>query len=194
MALISQNTLRCSKILSHLKRLFGKKQLPLSLNEEGVAKLVGEDKKAESENIINLPKGLDEKIKPAVEILNRHGFKTFESCQGGEGHAFFEPTVRFEGSEFDLIRAYEICELYKLPVFEVRRVYRKTPVYINDNTPSVRQIGETWDNPFNEIIFIKVVQSSYPIVEMDENADNFFDKKPIFTIEKEIISAYQLKK
>lgn len=48
MALISQNTLRCSKILSHLKRLFGKKQLPLSLNEEGVAKIVRQDKKAES--------------------------------------------------------------------------------------------------------------------------------------------------
>lgn len=91
---------------------------------------------------------------PAVEVLNNHGFKTFESCQGGEGHAFLEPTVRFEGTEFDLMRAYEICELYNLPVFQVRRIFRKTPVYVNDNTANVRQIGEAWESPFNEIIFL----------------------------------------
>ena len=104
----------------------------------------------------NLPSNIDPLIRPAVKILNEHGFKTFESCQGGEGHAFLEPTIRFEGSEFDLIRAYEICELHGLPVMEVRRVYRKTPIHIDDNTPSVRQIGETWDKPFDEIIFLPI--------------------------------------
>ena len=97
---------------------------------------------------------IDELILPAVEILNKHGFKTFASCQGGEGHCFFEPTVRFEGDEFELIRAYDICTIYGLMVSEVRRVFRKTPLYINDNTPNIRQIGETWDKPFNEITFV----------------------------------------
>jgi hypothetical protein len=104
--------------------------------------------------MVNLPHNIDEKILPAVKILNEHGFKTFESCEGGEGHLFHEPTVRFEGSEFDLIRAFEICQLHGLPVYEVKRVYRKTPVYINDNTSTVHQIGEAWETPFNEITFI----------------------------------------
>jgi len=97
-----------------------------------------------------LPLDIDELILPAVKILNEYGFKTFESCQGGQGHSFFEPTVRFEGSEFDLIRAYEICELCGLPVYQARRVFRKTPVYKKDNTP----IGDVWETPFNEIIFM----------------------------------------
>ena len=105
---------------------------------------------------MHYPTAIADLILPAVKILNEYGFKTFESCQGGEGHCFLEPTIRFEGSEFDLIRAYEICDLHRLPVCEVRRVYRKTPVHIEDNTPDVRQIGEAWDKPFNEITFLKL--------------------------------------
>lgn len=100
---------------------------------------------------------VDELIRPAVLILNKHGFKTFESCQGGEGHCYPQPTIRFEGSEFDLIRAYEVCEIYKLPVYEAKRVFRKVPLYINDNTPNVCLIGNTWDKPLNEITFLSVI-------------------------------------
>jgi len=96
--------------------------------------------------------GLDPEIRPAVEILNKHGFKTIESCQGGEGHCFSEPTVCFEGSEFDLIRAYEICEQYNLCLLEGHRVYRKTPFHDSDETT---EIGITWREPFNEIVFLK---------------------------------------
>lgn len=102
----------------------------------------------------NYPDNVDELIEPAVQVLNEHGFKTFESCQGGEGHAFFEPTVRFEGSEFDLIRAFEICVLHGLFPCEVRRCYRKVEQYINDNTPQCTGIGRAWDKPFNEITFL----------------------------------------
>ena len=99
--------------------------------------------------------GLDEGIKDAVRILRTHGFKTFESCQGGEGHCFFEPTIRFEGTEFDLIRAYTICELYNLPVYQVRRVFRKTSIYKDNNSINALPFGEEWDIPFNEITFLK---------------------------------------
>jgi hypothetical protein len=102
----------------------------------------------------SFPDTVDSLILPAVKILTDHGFKTFESCQGGEGHAFLEPTVRFEGDEFDLIRACEICRFYGLAVCEGRRIFRRTPIYRDDNTPNVRLIGETWDKPFNEITFI----------------------------------------
>jgi hypothetical protein len=94
---------------------------------------------------------VDEVIKPAVKILLEHGFNTFESCQGGEGHAFTEPTIRFTGTEFDLIIAYELCQHYKLNVDCVRRVYLKNPVY-NQN---LEVITENWIHPFNEIVFHK---------------------------------------
>lgn len=92
---------------------------------------------------------LDKGIKNAVLILRKYGFETFESCDGSFGHCFFEPTVRFFGTEFDLIRAYEICILNKLPVFEVKRVYRKVPIYDN----KLKEKGLSWDKPFNEITF-----------------------------------------
>jgi len=94
---------------------------------------------------------LDDIIRPAVKIMLEHGFYTFESCQGGEGHAFTEPTIRFEGTEFDLIIAYELCTHYKLNVSCVRRVYEKNPVY-NKN---LEEITENWTRPFNEIVFCK---------------------------------------
>ena len=94
--------------------------------------------------------GLDPLIKPAVKILMDHGFKTFESCQGGKGHAFYEPTVRFEGSEFDLVRAFEICRCYGLTPVAARRVYVRCTVYKND----IEDIGESWERPFNEITFL----------------------------------------
>jgi hypothetical protein len=105
-------------------------------------------------NKIELPSNIDPLILPVVQILNEHGFKTFESCQGGKGHCYPEPTVRFEGSEFDLIRAYEVCNLYKLQVYEAKRVYRKTPIYINEETPNISNIGEVWESPFNELTFL----------------------------------------
>lgn len=99
---------------------------------------------------------IDPKILPAVEVLNNHGFKTFESCEGGKGHCYPEPTIRFEGNEYDAMRAYEICQLYCFPVHEVKRVFRKTPLYNNDNTPDVHLMGEVWEQPFNEITFLAI--------------------------------------
>lgn len=101
-------------------------------------------------HIENMRDFIDKNIFPAVEILNKAGFETFESCQGGEGHCFPEATVRFWGNEFDLIRAFSVCELYKLNVFNGRRVYRKTPFYENQTS----LLGEVWDRPFNELTFL----------------------------------------
>lgn len=102
------------------------------------------------------PDNVDPLILPAVKILNEYGFKTFESCQGGEGHCFPEPTVRFEGSEFDLLRAYEVCEFFGLHVSDVRRIFRKIPmpVPIDDNNRNYVLLNQVWDKPFNEITFL----------------------------------------
>lgn len=109
--------------------------------------------------MVTLPHDIDKHILPVVEILNHYGFKTFESCQGGNDHCFDKPTIRFEGNELDLIRACEICELEGYIVEDARRVYRKTPVYRDDNTPLVKMIGKVWETPFNEITFLLATSS-----------------------------------
>ena len=38
-------------------------------------------------------RGLDPGIRFAVRVLHAAGFETCQSCQGGKGHAYFEPTV-----------------------------------------------------------------------------------------------------
>lgn len=94
---------------------------------------------------------IDEGIRPAVDILNENGFVTIESCEGTKGHGYPEPTVRFEGTEFDLIRAYEVCAAHKLCVLAVKRVYHKcTTIY---DKSGQNEIGMTWEPPINEITF-----------------------------------------
>lgn len=39
--------------------------------------------------------GLDPGIERAVNLLREARVETFESCEGGAGHAFPEPTIRF---------------------------------------------------------------------------------------------------
>jgi hypothetical protein len=40
---------------------------------------------------------LDPRIAPYVRVLQENGIETFDSCEGGPGHAMPEPTVRFHG-------------------------------------------------------------------------------------------------
>ena len=39
------------------------------------------------------PRDLDAGIRDTVVLLNREGFKTFTSCEGGRGHAFQHETI-----------------------------------------------------------------------------------------------------
>jgi hypothetical protein len=48
---------------------------------------------------------LDPGIRAAVETLCAAGVETFESCEGGHGHAYPEPTVRFHGQSAEGFRA-----------------------------------------------------------------------------------------
>jgi hypothetical protein len=45
---------------------------------------------------------LDPGIGPYVDVLRAAGIETFESCEGGDGHAYAEPTVRFAGGREEL--------------------------------------------------------------------------------------------
>ena len=106
----------------------------------------------------NVPQGsqLDPGIIPAVKFLNEHGFETFESCQGGEGHLFPDPTVRFYGDESDALRAYDACEKAGFCVHQVRRVWRKADEHENEKGPNHSQC---WGQPFNEIVFLHHAQT-----------------------------------
>jgi hypothetical protein len=83
--------------------------------------------------------GLDEGIRPMVEILVRNGVETFESCDGGEGHAFYEPTVRFHGSHAEGFRALAVALQHGLRVCELRRYYS-----VEDGEP----VGPHWEMTF----------------------------------------------
>lgn len=95
---------------------------------------------------------IDELILPAVLLLNKYGFETFESCQGGPGHCYLDPTVRFEGTEFDMFRAYELCQIHGMNVITAKRVYSKEDVL--SEVENGESIGEAWSGPFNELEFV----------------------------------------
>lgn len=82
---------------------------------------------------------LDPGIAAAVETLRDGGIETFESCQGGEGHAYPEPTVRFHGDRSEGFRALAIALRADLPVFTLRRTW-----LIEEGEPT----GPVWEITF----------------------------------------------
>ncbi len=84
-------------------------------------------------------KGLDPKIRPIVELLRERGVETFESCEGGEGHAFYEPTVRFGGQRDEGFRALALVMQHGLPVSDLRRYWS-----VIDGEPT----GPEWELTF----------------------------------------------
>lgn len=89
---------------------------------------------------------LDPGIADAVEALRSAGVETFESCEGGDGHAYPEPTIRFHGGQGEGHRALGIALTCQLPVSELRRVWP-----IIDGTPT----GPWW-----ELTFVAAANSS----------------------------------
>ncbi len=67
---------------------------------------------------------IDPGIRRFVLILRSGGVDTFESCEGGEGHPFKEPTVRFMGNTAEGYRAFSVAINYGLPVCKLRRYYQ----------------------------------------------------------------------
>jgi hypothetical protein len=64
---------------------------------------------------------IDAKIEPIVRILYDNGIETTESCQGGDGHSFHEPTVCFTGEYEAGFRALAVALAHGLKVSELRR-------------------------------------------------------------------------
>jgi hypothetical protein len=66
---------------------------------------------------------LDAGIRRAVLILRSAGIETFESCEGGAGHAFPDPTVKFHGGAWAGYHAFAIAMEHRLPVLRMQQVY-----------------------------------------------------------------------
>ncbi len=94
-----------------------------------------------------VPGKLDKGIRRAVQILEDSGVETFESCEGGKGHAFTEPTIRFHGRADAGWKAMAICFVHGLPVLCLRRVW-----YVEDKCSS-EPTGPKWEIVFRERVY-----------------------------------------
>ena len=83
--------------------------------------------------------GLDAGIAPYIKVLRDKGIETYESCEGGEGHCFSEPTIRFHGDRDQGWKALHIAQERGLPVSSLRRFWA-----INDGEP----VGPDWELTF----------------------------------------------
>lgn len=83
---------------------------------------------------------LDPGIRDYVAKLRSGGVETFESCQGGAGHAFPEPTIRFHGPTSAGFRALAVALELGIPVANLRLAYP-----IQDGLPT----GPWWEMVFS---------------------------------------------
>lgn len=65
--------------------------------------------------------GLDIGIRHYVLVLRSQGVETCQSCQGGPGHTYNEPTIEFHGEAGEGLRALGAALIYGLPVENLRR-------------------------------------------------------------------------
>ena len=82
---------------------------------------------------------LDPGIEKAVLVLQEAGIETFESCQGGEGHAYPAPAIRFNGARPEGFKALAAALYAGLNVRRINRTWG-----ILDGEP---------DGPYWEIVF-----------------------------------------
>jgi hypothetical protein len=82
---------------------------------------------------------LDPGIRDAVLVLRENGVETFESCQGGPGHTYPVPTIRFYGGQADGFWALGIALQNGMRVSDLRRVWS-----VIDGEP----VGPDWELTF----------------------------------------------
>jgi len=82
---------------------------------------------------------LDPGIELMVETLREYGVETFESCEGGPGHSYPEPTVRFYGQREEGFRAFAAARQRGLKVYAIKRIWS-----VEDGEPT----GPYWEMTF----------------------------------------------
>jgi len=84
----------------------------------------------------------DPGIRQALHALMVAGVETIESCQGGNGHAYQEPTIKFAGSPWEGARVFSIAMESGLPVCDIRRVW---------NVIDAELVGPDWEITFDPL-------------------------------------------
>lgn len=84
---------------------------------------------------------LDKGIAYYVNALMDFDVETFESCEGGAGHSYPEPTVRFHGNRAEGMRALAAAQTRQLPIRSLSRIWP-----IIDDEPT---------GPYWEMVFYK---------------------------------------
>jgi len=92
-----------------------------------------------------VPGRIDLGIAKAVRLLQDAGIETFESCEGGAGHSYPEPAVRFHGGPGEGWRALAACLAIDLPVLCLRRYW-----HVLDHTDVT---GPDWEIVFRERVY-----------------------------------------
>lgn len=65
----------------------------------------------------------DPGIAPYVGWLFLSGIETNQSCEGGKGYPYPEPTIEFDGNRFEGFRALCVALERGMPVKELRRFW-----------------------------------------------------------------------
>jgi hypothetical protein len=86
---------------------------------------------------------MDPGIAPFVNVLDAAGIETYESCEGGESHAYAEPGIRFHGDIGAGFKALSVAVEHGFPVCDLRRFW------------SIRKSGEP-DGPHWELVFSRI--------------------------------------
>jgi hypothetical protein len=66
---------------------------------------------------------MDDGIVEAVVILRDHGIETCQSCEGGPGHSYSEPSIDFLGGPAAGFAAVSVARQHGLPVDALYRVW-----------------------------------------------------------------------
>lgn len=84
---------------------------------------------------------LDDGIRHYVCVLRSQGIETCQSCEGGHGHSYAEPTIEFHGGKGEGPRAVAAAMTFGLPAAELRRVWS---IYDGE------MVGPLWAITFRE--------------------------------------------
>jgi len=68
-------------------------------------------------------KGCDAGIRDAMRLMCAGDFETYESCQGGNGHSYAEPTIAFHGGPSEGFRALAWLRSFGVIPTDLRRVW-----------------------------------------------------------------------
>lgn len=112
---------------------------PCSGMDDGAPLIIDDDLEAFAP-AVDLP--LDPGIRRAVLILRRAGVETFESCDGGEGHAFKTPTIKFYGNAWAGYKAFAVAMENGLPAARIQHVWH--------------EVDGQLEGPWWEIVFSRV--------------------------------------